>query len=47
MTIAVYARNTSDNNTEYLEQLIVLSSKENFKVTVFRAYLDFLNSSFK
>jgi NAD+ kinase len=45
MTIAVYARNTSDNNTEYLEQLIVLSSKENFKVTVFKAYLDFLNSS--
>ena len=45
MTIAVYARNTSDNNTEYLEQLIVLSSKENFKVTVFKGYLDFLNSS--
>jgi NAD+ kinase len=45
MTIAVYARNTPDNNPEYLEQLIQLSSKENFKVTVFKTYLDFLNSS--
>ena len=45
MTIAVYARNTSDNNPEYLEQLILLSSKENFKVTVFKTYLDFLNST--
>ena len=45
MTIAVYARNTPDNNPEYLEQLIQLSSKENFKVTVFKTYLDFLNST--
>ena len=45
MTIAVYARNTSDNNPEYLEQLIQLSSAENFKVTVFKTYLDFLNST--
>ena len=45
MTIAVYARNTSSNNPEYLEQLIQLSSSENFKVTVFKGYLDFLNSS--
>jgi NAD+ kinase len=45
MTIAVYARNTSSNNPEYLEQLIQLSASENFKVTVFKGYLDFLNSS--
>jgi len=45
MTIAVYARNTSSNNPEYLQQLIQLSSAENFKVTVFKGYLDFLNSS--
>jgi len=45
MTIAVYARNTSSNNPEYLQQLIQLSASENFKVTVFKGYLDFLNSS--
>lgn len=45
MTIAVYARNTKDNISDYLEQLIVLSSKENFRVTVFKPYLDFLNST--
>jgi NAD+ kinase len=45
MTIAVYARNTSSNNPEYLEQLIQLCASENFKVTVFKGYLDFLNSS--
>jgi NAD+ kinase len=45
MTIAVYARNTKDNNSDYLEQLIALSTKENFRVTVFKPYLDFLNSS--
>jgi NAD+ kinase len=45
MTIAVYARNTKDNNSDYLEQLIALSSKENFRVTVFKPYLDFLNST--
>lgn len=45
MTIAVYARNTKDNISDYLEQLIALSSKENFKVTVFKPYLDFLNST--
>lgn len=45
MTIAVYARNTKDNNSDYLEQLIALSAKENFTVTVFKTYLDFLNSS--
>jgi NAD+ kinase len=45
MTIAVYARNTKDNNSDYLKQLITLSSKENFRITVFKPYLDFLNSS--
>jgi len=45
MTIAVYARNTSSNNPEYLQKLIQLSASENFKVTVFKGYLDFLNSS--
>lgn len=45
MTIAVYARNTKDNNSDYLEQLITISSKENFRVTVFKPYLDFLNST--
>lgn len=45
MTIAVYARNTKDNNPDYLENLLALSSKENFKVIVFKPYLDFLNST--
>lgn len=45
MTIAVYARNTKDNTSDYLEQLLALSSKENFKITVFKPYLEFLNSS--
>lgn len=45
MTIAVYARNTKDNNPIYLESLLVLSAKENFKITVFKPYLDFLNST--
>lgn len=45
MTIAVYARNTKDNNSDYLENLLVLSAKESFKVIVFKPYLDFLNSS--
>lgn len=46
MTIAVYARNTKDNYPDYLEQLLALSIKENFSVTVFKLYQDFLNSSF-
>ncbi|MBA4241403.1 MAG: NAD kinase [Sphingobacteriaceae bacterium] len=45
MTIAVYARNTKDNNSDYLENLLVLSAKESFKVIVFKPYLDFLNST--
>lgn len=46
MTIAVYARNTKDNYPDYLEQLLALSVKENFSITVFKPYQDFLNSSF-
>ena len=46
MTIAVYARNTKDNNPNYLENLLVLSTKENFKVLIFKPYLDFLNETF-
>ena len=32
MTIAVYARNTKDNNPNYLETLSAQSVKESFKV---------------
>ena len=45
MTIAVYARNTKDNYPDYLENLLALSTNENFKVIVFKPYLDFLNST--
>jgi NAD+ kinase len=45
MTIAVYARNTKDNYPNYLENLLALSTNENFKVIVFKPYLDFLNTS--
>jgi NAD+ kinase len=44
MTIAVYARNTKENYPDYLEQLLAFSAKENFKVIVFKPYLDFLNA---
>lgn len=43
MTIAVYARNTKDNFSIYLEQLIALANIEKFKIVVFKPYLDFLN----
>ena len=45
MTIAVYARNTKDNYPDYLEKLLTLSTTENFKVIVFKPYLDFLNTT--
>ena len=45
MTIAVYARNTKDNYPYYLENLLALSTNENFKVIVFKPYLDFLNTT--
>lgn len=44
MTIAVYARNTKDNFSFYLEQLILLAETDKFKIVVFKPYLDFLNS---
>jgi NAD+ kinase len=44
MTIAVYARNTKDNFSIYLEQLIALAEIEKFKVIVFKPYLEFLNT---
>jgi len=43
MTIAVYARNTKDNFSIYLEQLIALAEIEKFKIIIFKSYLDFLN----
>lgn len=43
MTIAVYARNTKDNFSIYLEQLIALADIEKFKIVVFKPYLEFLN----
>ena len=43
MTIAVYARNTKDNFSIYLEQLIALAEIEKFKIVVFKPYLEFLN----
>ena len=45
MTIAVYARNTKDNFSIYLEQLIALAEIEKFKVIVFKPYLEFLNAT--
>ena len=45
MTIAVYARNTKDNHFDYLEQLLLLSPKENFEVIVFKPFLDYIKSS--
>lgn len=47
MTIAVYARNTQDNYPDYLEQLILLSTQEKFKLVVYKPYLDFLNTDYK
>ncbi len=46
MTIAIYARNTTDNNCNYLEQLIVLSQTEKFNIVVYSPYLAFLNNTF-
>lgn len=46
MTIAVYARNTKDNHSTYLEQLIALAEQEKFKITVYKSYLDYVNFSF-
>ncbi len=46
MTIAIYARNTKDNHPDYIEQLIILSKTENFKIVVFTNYLEHLNSTF-
>ncbi len=43
MTIAVYARNTKDNFSIYLEQLIALAEIEKFKIVVFKPYLEYLN----
>ncbi len=43
MTIAVYARNTKDNFSDYLEKLKLLAVSEKFKVIVFKPYLDYLN----
>ena len=45
MTIAVYARNTKDNYSSYIEQLIVLAEIEKFNIVIFKPYLDFLNES--
>lgn len=44
MTIAVYARNTKNNYSSYLAELIHLSGIEKFKLVVYKPYLDFLNS---
>ncbi len=46
MTIAVYARNTKENHSDYLKQLLALSEKEKFKVIVYKPYLDYVNTSF-
>jgi len=46
MTIAVYARNTKENHSDYLKQLLTLSEKEKFKVIVYKPYLDYVNTSF-
>lgn len=45
MTIAVYARNTKENFPDYLEHLLATSVNENFKVIVYKPYLDFLNQT--
>lgn len=45
MTIAVYARNTKENFPDYLEHLLATSINENFKVIVYKPYLDFLNQT--
>ena len=46
MTIAVYARNTKDNFSIYLEQLIALAEIEKFKIVVFKPYLEYLNINY-
>lgn len=46
MTIAVYARNSKDNHPDYIEQLLNLSEKEKFKVIVYKAYAEYINSEF-
>ncbi len=45
MTIAVYARNTKENFPHYPEQLLELAAKENFKVIIYKPYLEFLINS--
>ncbi len=45
MTIAIYARNTKDNHADYIEQLVILASQENFKICVYKPYLNFLNTT--
>jgi len=44
MNIAVYARNTKENHSGYLEKLIKLSFEEKFNVIVYKPYLDFIFS---
>lgn len=46
MTIAVYARNTKENHSDYLKQLLALSEKEKFKVIVYKPYLDYIITGF-
>lgn len=46
MTIAVYARSTKDNASNYIEQLMELSLAEGFKLLIYKPYQDYLNSTY-
>ncbi len=46
MTFAFYARQTEANHPKYLEQLLTLAQIENFKVCVYKPYLQYLNNTF-
>jgi NAD+ kinase len=45
MTIAVYARNTKENFSNYLDQLILLAERERFSIIIFKPYLDYINEN--
>ncbi|MCA6436442.1 MAG: NAD kinase [Bacteroidota bacterium] len=46
MTIALYARSTADNGTEYIQLIYNLLKKESVELIVYRPYLNYLQKSF-
>jgi NAD+ kinase len=46
MTIALYARSTADNGTEYIQLIYNLLKKESVELIVYSPYLNYLQKSF-